>query len=474
MKKILRTIAVLVTLVAVACVPAWAAIVYRDTGAWGAGKGTTLTWGELDTNFYTLESWLDGTTGGVTLSAPTIADFTSSTHDHLDAAGGGLLSTLDAVESITFDTTATPTIATGVLGWNDTSKTLDLGLPGGVVMQIGQELPLWVKNESGSTVGDGDMVYVSGTTGVHLVVGLADASDLSKCSQIGMVTTPGGIANNGFGYVARFGAVRDIDTSAFSEGDIFYLSATTPGALTATAPGTPHYTVPIGIVMADHAVNGIYGVDPKTPISANVALGTSDLVAPTQGAVKAFVATATITDFTNATHDHADAAGGGNTLLVPTIASFANAAHDHTDAAGGAVFNSVAQLGTGLDTDGTLAADSDTVVPSQKAVKTYIDTAINNVVAITGGDTTPSVSGVSVLTFDHTTNTIVTTFDDGAEGQTFTVVVEDNPSKIHFTHGATLQLKDGVDFDPSASSTTIGFALANAVWYETSRSDNAL
>lgn len=202
---------------------------------------------------------------------------------------------LTSAESIQFNTSPTGiSPIEGLMYWNEVSKTLDIGLATGVIMQVGQELPLWVKNESGSAVDDGDMVYVSGSTGVHLVVGLADASDLSKCSQIGMVTTAAGIANNGFGFVTRFGAVRDIDTSVFSEGDIVYLSATTPGALVATAPGDPDYTVPVGIVVRDHATEGIIGVDPKTPISAAAALSTSDLVAPTQGAVKAYVTNRTL------------------------------------------------------------------------------------------------------------------------------------------------------------------------------------
>ena len=48
----------------------------------------------------------------------------------------------------------------------------------------------------------------------------------------------------------------------------------------------------------------------------------------------------TISDFTNATHDHSNAANGGATLtsptiVTPTIASFANAQHNHSNAAGG-------------------------------------------------------------------------------------------------------------------------------------------
>ncbi len=51
--------------------------------------------------------------------------------------------------------------------------------------------------------------------------------------------------------------------------------------------------------------------------------------------------TPTIASFVNATHDHADAAGGGNTLTIPTIADFTNANHDHTSVAQGGVIPQV-------------------------------------------------------------------------------------------------------------------------------------
>lgn len=201
------------------------------------------------------------------------------------------------VTSIQFDPTPTgvPTDSEGLMYFNSTSKTMNLVLDGGVVMQIGQELPIYVKNTSGSTVNDGNAVYVAGSTGINLIVGLADASDLTKSSQVGLVTTASGIAHNGFGFVARFGAVRGLDASGtpvsetWDEGELLYLSATTPGTLSNSAPGTPHFTVEMGVVVNNSATVGVIGVDPKMPHAADVALGTSDLVGPTQGAVKAYV-----------------------------------------------------------------------------------------------------------------------------------------------------------------------------------------
>jgi hypothetical protein len=62
--------------------------------------------------------------------------------------------------------------------------------------------------------------------------------------------------------------------------------------------------------------------------------------------------------------------------------------------------------GAAIDTDGTLSADSDFLIPSQKAVKTYVDTEINDLLytypivqygANLPGATTAYISGSSFL-----------------------------------------------------------------------------
>jgi hypothetical protein len=113
-----------------------------------------------------------------------------------------------------------------------------------------------------------------------------------------MVTTPGGIPNNGFGYVARFGAVRGVNASGtpesetWAEGDKLYLSTTTPGALTNIPPvggTTDIFSVLVGLVVNNSATVGVIGVDPRNPLAVNTLLGTSDRVAPSQNAVQKYV-----------------------------------------------------------------------------------------------------------------------------------------------------------------------------------------
>lgn len=144
----------------------------------------------------------------------------------------------------------------GRLKWNDTDGTLDLGLKGGnVTLQIGQENVLIVKNDEATALTDGEVVYVSGASGANLLVkrALAD-SDVTSASTIGIVTESIGV--NGQGYITTFGQVRGLNTSAFNEGDILYLSPTVAGQITNVKPTAPQHMVTVGYCTKKSAGNG--------------------------------------------------------------------------------------------------------------------------------------------------------------------------------------------------------------------------
>lgn len=60
--------------------------------------------------------------------------------------------------------------------------------------------------------------------------------------------------------------------------------------------------------------------------------------------------------------------------------------------------------GIPIDTDGTLSANSDFLVPSQKAVKTYVDTEI---AAVSGGVSTVSDEGSGIVDNTDPTNPVI-------------------------------------------------------------------
>lgn len=188
-----------------------------------------------------------GGAAGELLVKDTTTDYDASWTNHLSN-----------IDYIDFDQTP-PTTAGGVgrLKWNDTDGTLDLGLKGGnVTLQIGQEQVVRVKNSTGSTIANGSAVYIDSADGTNFNIVKAIATgDSTSAQTLGIVTED--LSNGGHGFVTTFGLVRDINTSALTEGAVVYLSGTTAGGLTTTKPVAPVHMVSVGHVLRSHATNGV-------------------------------------------------------------------------------------------------------------------------------------------------------------------------------------------------------------------------
>lgn len=111
------------------------------------------------------------------------------------------------------------------------------------------------RNTTGVTISKMAVVYISGASGQNPVIALAKAdSEATSAKTIGVVTAD--ITNNSTGYVALLGELHDFDTSAFSDGNTLWLSATVAGGMTTTRPSAPNHAVLIGFVAYSHANNG--------------------------------------------------------------------------------------------------------------------------------------------------------------------------------------------------------------------------
>lgn len=178
-------------------------------------------------------------------------DLSPSLSADLDANNFGI----DNVDYIDFNTATTTAATEGVLVWNSGEGTLDLGLKGGnVTLNIGQEEVALCYNGTGSTLIEGTVVYVTGAQGQRPSIAKASASsEASSSKTFGVVTE--NIANGTEGFVATFGVVRGLDTSAYAEGAALWLS-TTAGQITTTAPTQPNHSVFIGYCVRQHATSG--------------------------------------------------------------------------------------------------------------------------------------------------------------------------------------------------------------------------
>lgn len=150
--------------------------------------------------------------------------------------------------------TSTPT-GIGTIYWDSANRTAALiDGDGDTTLQIGQEERILVHNNTGATLTDGQVVYITGSTGNLPSVSLANASsETTSAATLGVVTES--IANGADGFVTVSGIVNGLNTLAFNEGDLLWLG-TTAGTFTTTKPISPNHLVLIGYVIKKAGGNG--------------------------------------------------------------------------------------------------------------------------------------------------------------------------------------------------------------------------
>jgi hypothetical protein len=157
------------------------------------------------------------------------------------------------VQYIDFNTTTSYATSAGRLTWDITHGTLDLGLTGTVNLLIGQRTVAQIYNNSGVTLPKGKAVKVTGASGQRLTGALAQADNDSDSATIfGLMLET--VSNLGTGYVATDGVVNNVDTAAYSDGAIVYLSPVSAGELTPTKPIAPQHLVQMGYIVKGGSV----------------------------------------------------------------------------------------------------------------------------------------------------------------------------------------------------------------------------
>jgi hypothetical protein len=149
------------------------------------------------------------------------------------------------------------------MAWNGDDQTIEIGMEYGVIQQIGMETYARVENTTGVTIPNGTVV---GFVGVGANNTLSVAPYLADGSTptlyiLGVMTHD--LPDSGeVGYCTVWGHVRDVNTSAFSIGDILYASPTVAGAFTATKPTAPDNVVPVAAVLKVGTTDGEVFVRP--------------------------------------------------------------------------------------------------------------------------------------------------------------------------------------------------------------------
>jgi hypothetical protein len=189
---------------------------------------------------------------------------------------------------VNFPPSAAPTYQEGRVWYDaDTDSISYYDNHAGTSVQVGKELVITARNNSGGAIANGQAVYISGATGQNPTIALARADSLTTAEIIGVATHD--IANNTTGKVTVFGLINDLDTSTFADGQQVYLSAATAGLLTATPPVSPNFVVFVGYIAHAHVSQGKLLVMSDRAMANDNSLGSSQISFPTQNAIKQYV-----------------------------------------------------------------------------------------------------------------------------------------------------------------------------------------
>ena len=159
---------------------------------------------------------------------------------------------------ISFDTTQPlQALTAGEIAWNPDERTFDLGV-NGVTLQVGQEILLNARNNTASTIANGTVCMATGTIGNsgRITIAPMDGTNPANAMYLVGIATEDILADSD-GFITSFGKVRNLDTTAWVDGDVLYTSTTIPGALTNIAP-IAGLKQPIAFVIHSHADGQIF------------------------------------------------------------------------------------------------------------------------------------------------------------------------------------------------------------------------
>jgi len=218
-----------------------------------------------------------------TPSIPYIFNSTDSLDvNWLNASNWERVGSPDSYDSIQFNPVSGITYNEGMVYYDsDQSALTYFTNVNGVSMQIGFEGWVRVRNNSGRTILDGEVLYVTGSTGQTPTV---DTASNTVGVRIVAVSTHD-IPNNTIGIATTDGVVNDINLSMFSDGDELWLS--TAGGYRNTKPNGDSAVVFIGVVLRAHPTLGkllvgienagrladLHDIYDGTPTNGNVLMG---------------------------------------------------------------------------------------------------------------------------------------------------------------------------------------------------------
>jgi hypothetical protein len=184
-------------------------------------------------------------------------DFTSNVWNQV---GGGAFA--QPIDSLFFKTSVPPNnVDTAKMRWDSELGTVVLGMYDAVPNEIGFKNFWLVKNQTGSTITKGSIVYANGTVGAsgRITVAKFIANGTIDAKYL-LGITAHDLTNGEDGYVISFGKIRQVNTDTFAAGAILYPSPTVAGVWTDVEPIAPNLDMPIGFCINSSSNNGTIAI----------------------------------------------------------------------------------------------------------------------------------------------------------------------------------------------------------------------
>ena len=141
----------------------------------------------------------------------------------------------------------------GEMSWSTDEETVKL-IMDGTTLYMGQDTFVHVRNNTASIITKGTAVYATGTLGASgriTVAPMIANGTIAGRLFIGLAAE--NIAIGADGQVCSCGEIRQINTNAYTDGDVLWLSPTVAGQLTTTEPTAPNLKIATAFVI--HAAN---------------------------------------------------------------------------------------------------------------------------------------------------------------------------------------------------------------------------
>ena len=208
------------------------------------------------------------TSGNFPLSGQLVGDLDLNNYNIIGTGNiiisGDITAQSGYFDVISFNVDDESILSKGQISWDDTQGTMDIGLTDNTTIHIGEHRYYRVRNETGSVLYKGQVVYASGVhaNGIIEPALYVANGDIREIRFMGLILE--NISNNSNGYAIDFGHLEDMDLDGSASnyavgdeswvaGDILYVHPTVAGKLTKIEP---KHSISVAIVLDPGNGNG--------------------------------------------------------------------------------------------------------------------------------------------------------------------------------------------------------------------------